>query len=287
MKKKKVLMIFGLILILAIFFAPTVVAGTTTYTEGFEDDTVGSNPSSTWYSYQERGFEYANVQNDQKHGGSQSFRINDSNGGDPTNTSWFNWTANSYNYVEFWVRANNSDNNDTRIYLYDGSNAWGRVDLITDVNDKSWIHIRNGTGQVDVNQTLTNSTWYRVRFDFNYTSDYVYARLYNGSTLENATWMDAGGSRDSVDFLSIGGYNDKKTYIWFDDLTISITTPYSSNPALNTIVALLPLLLAVGLILTFTGIATTGNLNKESMVALMMLGIIGIIVIQIISSLVV
>jgi len=36
-------------------------SGTTTSSENFNDDTIGSNPSESWYTYSESGWDYANV----------------------------------------------------------------------------------------------------------------------------------------------------------------------------------------------------------------------------------
>jgi hypothetical protein len=287
MKVKKAFNIFLMLLIFSILTATFAGAApaeaAVNYPETFETDTVGSNPSASWYTYTESGWEYANV-NDTVARDTQSMRFNDTSGSDPAETAWFNWSTDEFDYLEFYFYVNTTNNNDTRIYILDGANAWGRVDL----ND-THILIRNGTGlSIAAEQVLTTETWYRVRFDFNYTTNYCRVRLYNGTTLENDSWADAGGARTGVTGLNFQSYNGKKSHIYVDDITvyknaIAATGTDATVDYIKDIVV--PILVAIILFMLAMNYLVSGNVTKENLLMIMVTIIVAIIVLSVIIGL--
>lgn len=198
---------------ICVMLFPSSLANTVdTYTEDFEDDIDGANPTEDWLTYYEEGFNWANVTDSTYHGGAQSFIVNDTNGAASANVC-FNITAREYDTVEFWFKADTSLNNETRIFVYSGSEyVWLNL---TDTK----IYASNST-TLFVTQTLTNNTWYRAYFDFNYTDDTARLRLYNGTTLENDTWLKFNGDSAGFSGLIIEGPNTFGQYVFLDDISI-------------------------------------------------------------------
>lgn len=71
--------LIGIFLLATPLFMAQVAAQTGTYTDGFEDDTVGQNPSADWYTYTEggTGSQTVAVSSSQAYAGSNSLIINE------------------------------------------------------------------------------------------------------------------------------------------------------------------------------------------------------------------
>ena len=243
-------------------------AGTTTttntYTETFETDTHGADPSDTWYTYTEVGWEWANVTTADAHGGTKSYIINGSS--DLNNWTNFTLTSDDYEYFEYWFQIDNGSHDELRTYLLDENNdTICRVDTLG--STLNYIRFRNYT-TIGWNQTLTNMSWYKIRYDFNYTDNTVRARLYNASSvLLNDSWLIASDASGTVDYSSFYVYDTtcavgSSSYMFFDDLTLydtdSTTTAAREyedvGTTANTVFTILGIVLIVGAIMAIIGL---------------------------------
>ena len=269
--------------------AASGTVGATIYsTDDFEDDSNNTSPSEDWYSYTTIGWNYSNTSTADAHGGSRSFRINDTDGVD--GHTWFNATANTYDYFEFWFKVINTTQNDIRIYFIDsGGNAICRFDIVTyDAGTYGWF--RNYT-TVLFNASLVNDTWYRFKIDFNYSTNMMQGAVYNsGGTMINRTWglaTDGSGTVDYSNFMSfnINGYTGKTTYLYVDDLNLAYTWVNPNQATNDAIVAAMSAILAVAILLVIVTFAFAGNITPESLTYIAIIAIIGIVTIGIISAL--
>jgi len=239
------IMLFVL-LIGMMFFTSIVLGATINRQETFEDDTYGENPSSIWYTYAEMGFDWANI-NNTGHSGSKSYLINDTDGGTiDTDKSSFNFTSNTYEYFSFWFKWDNTSHNES-YGLLDSTDGY-----ILDINfgdDLERIRVYNYTTTC-IDRLLDNNSWYKLRFDFNYTTHEVRCRLYNETTLLNDSWIRAeveAGVVDFTDFISFINYAsaDDQMFLYFDDLALYKSDTSSSAPGTTT--ATIPLIPLLGL----------------------------------------
>lgn len=289
--------IFLLLLIVSMLVFTNMVAASTyfttknyTKTETFETDTDDIDPSESWYTYTETGLDWANVDGSVGRGSSsKSYRINDTDGGNiSTDISSFTFTARNYTYFSFWFKWDSTNHN--RSYgILDSTNGY-----ILDIDfgkDAERIVVSNYS-VVAIERSLTNDTWYQLRFDFNYSTNEIRCRLYNTTDLLNDTWIRAESETGYVDFDDFTAFinfasADDKMYLYFDDfetfyqVTFSTKSLSQTNYITSTI---LPILFAVFVFITFMGLALSGNLNRDSMIILMGMGIIGIICIQVIAA---
>jgi len=212
----------------------SAVTTTTTDTEGFETDTHGANPDDTWYTYGELGWDWANVDSNMAlpHDGSQTYLINDTDGGNiSTDKSSFNFTSRTYDYFSFWFKWDNSSHNQSYGLLDSTDGYLLNIDF---GNDAETLKVYNYTTDGIV-RVLTNWTWYKLRFDFNYTDNTVRCRLYSATdVLLNDTWLvteQETGTTDFDDFISFinFGATDDKVNLFFDDLSLSYQTTYTQR----------------------------------------------------------
>jgi len=290
-KNKKFIHIFLLAGILLMLFSGFAAALTHyDYSETFETDAAGNNPAATWYTYAEMGFDTAEVVADGRGSSVRSYRINDTDGGNiNTDKSSFNFTSHNYSYFEFWFKWDNTSHN--RSYgLIDSTNGY-----VLDIDfgmDAETLKVYNYTA-VAVQRALTNNTWYRLRFDFNYSTFEVRTRLFNSAgTSLNDSWLRADAETGFTNFTDITSFilfasaNDQM-YIQYDDMSIHYSTAYTSTPLTQTnyiISSILPILFAVFVLTTFMGFALTGNLNRDTLILLMVIAIIGVVCLQVIAS---
>lgn len=264
-------------------------------TEDFEEDTVGSDPSETWYTYEETAsFNFSNVVSG-GYAGSNGFRVNDT---DPyLKGCWFNFTSDNYSYVEFYFKIDNSTHNQSRIFAYDSvGTTLGRFEIRvnrTGVTDYNYVLFKNYSGVAYWNGTITNDTWYRLRFTFNVTSNYLGGTLYNAAgTVLNTSWFEAeyaSGAYDYSNFygLQISGINNDFMYIWFDNIKLFKSYDWGSmgettNYLLQTVV---PILFAVFLLIVIIGMALSGAVDINGMIALMLAAIIGMVALTVVFAL--
>jgi len=286
MKKKNVSKIFMLVFTLMTLcigsVIPVVLSATTnTYTEDFEDDTVDSNPSDSFYTYSENGWDYANVTNSSYHAGSKSFRINTTNGAN----SWslFNFKSDDYEYMKIWFKIDNTSHNITYI---DVEKANGDSLFVMHVNTTS-IYFGSDSKATWTN-AITNNSWYMLRFDFNYSSNTVRGRLYNqsGGLLKDG-WYDTGLVFTEINYLNLSGTSGNTAYIYFDDILLyDSDSVYSSmdSTTSNLLMNIVPILIALLLIMFAVSLALAGA-TKENLITLLVVTVLVVVTIQVILSL--
>lgn len=281
MKKNKTRYIF-LMLVLGMFLSAATVMGASYFnkTEDFADEATDTNPSSTWYSYEDLLFEYANVT------AANLFQVNDTTVADKS-VAYFNLTADSYSYLEFDFRYDNSTHKEAIVYIMDSAGTGlTRFDIICyDGGDTISITYRNYSSIIWNNTATVNNTWYKLRWDFDYTNNQMTGSLFtSGGTSLNATTCpitDISGEYDysNVKSFSIAGVVDEDIFMHFDNLKVYKAYNWGSvgqttNYLTGTIV---PLLFAVFLLIVIIGMALSGNASLEAMIALMLAAIIGMV----------
>lgn len=197
-----------------------IIDESATYSETFETDTANSNPSDTWYTYAEVGWDFANTSASANYSGSQSYLINDTNGAG--NYTYFNVTARNYSYFEYYFKIDNTSHNTTITYLLDSAgDSIIRVDINT-----GQVLFRNYT-TVGFTGSILNNTWYKLRFDFNSTTNMVRCRLINTTATQNDSWLLSSNASGTVDFsdfktFKLGGYTGNRTKLWIDSMILYI-----------------------------------------------------------------
>lgn len=288
MKSKYKKYIF-LMLVLELMILATTAGAAISYfnqTETFEGENADEDPSDTWYSYTDLGVEYANVTSDTSYAGTKCFRMNDSTVTDG-DVAYFNVTeAANYSYLEFYFKVDNTTHNESRIYCIDSAGtALARFDITVDSDEAYNVSYKNYTTTIWTKQSLVNNTWYKLRWDFNVTSDEIRGRLFNaaGTTL-NDSWCpieDGSGAYDYSNFKSLGvyGVDDEDIYIHLDNIKLYKTYDWGGVGQTTDYVltSIVPLLFTVFLLIVIAGMALTGTVSIEAMIALMMAAIIGII----------
>ena len=270
MKKNRKYKIILALLIMEMLTLLSFGAGAYTYfnqTETFESDTAGSNPSETWYTFNELGLDTSDVANVGRGSSTKSLQVNDT---DPDSEfCWFNMsTADNFSYAEFYFKIDNTTHNESRIYSVDSADtALARFDIISH-GDTSYVTCRNYTS-ILWNGTITNNTWYRLRWTFNDTSNYIKGDLFNNAgTSLNSSWFPcttASGTYNYADFdgMQIGGDNDEWIFLYIDDFKVykqydwgvaGVTTSY----LLNTLV---PLLFAIFLLIVIISMGLSGAIG--------------------------
>ena len=206
-------------------FTMNAVAGGnvyTDYTETFETDTHGADPAGgDWYTYGETdGFDWANVDNTYPRNGANSFLINDTVGA-TTDKVFLNFTDNTVSMFSFWFKWNNGSHNQTYGMLSSTAGGFVDIDFGNDIG-KLKVYTYDTTY---IETFLENQTWYRLRFDMNYTNDKVRIRLYsNASAVLNDTWAtpnnEVSGDLNIADLTSftLYGATDDWANLYFDDL---------------------------------------------------------------------
>lgn len=252
---------------------PETTTTTVTNSETFEGDTNNANPSDSWYIYTEAGWEWANVTNLQSKSGTQSFRVNTSNGADDYVV--LNLTSpTEYEYFEFWFKWDNTSHNFTRYTFCDSStNGICIVDIGGTVSGgkNNRTAFNNYTQQWNSSE-LDNNTWYNVYIDFNWTTNYLRARLINttSATLNDSGWVPMGtGSGVQTDLASINitGYTGQSAMAWFDSFVLYDTSSETvEHPDIagtaNSVFGIIGIVLIIGAIFAIIGIVskfTTGR----------------------------
>jgi len=241
---------------------------TTTYSETFETDTNNSNPSESWYTYTEIGFNWSNVTSLEAHGGSNSYRINDTLGLDKS--VYFNWTADDTEYFQFWFKVNGRMPVESRNYILDGAgNAVIRMDIFN-----NYVYFRNGT-TVLWNGTVNTDNWYKIRLDFSFDNNTIRGRFSNETTTFNDSWCSVtDGIGTIIDYENtssfwISGYAGKGIRLYLDDITLYDTDTTVTDAELpdipskaNTVFNILGILLIIIALLTLASyVAKQGGIQ--------------------------
>jgi len=251
MRKIKLIIVFSIFVALL----SMNVAATTTNTENFENDTAGSDPAASWYTYTDEAWDYVFVNETDYRSSNHSYEVNDT---DPAGLwSWFNWTGTDLTYFELYFKIDNSTHDlvvlnmahtaglSTNISIYGKTGAVEPYVTYSNATTTLW------------NNTISNNTWWKLRWDFNYTDDTVRCRLFDNSSHDNTstndTWLQAGLVTD-IDItdstgLNIMGVDDYAVQIWFDDFALydAYTAPTSLDNIITSIQALVTVVVVLGL----------------------------------------
>jgi len=284
MKKRYMKCIF-LMLVLELLICATIASGASYFnqTDAFTDETTDTNPVATWYDYDENNFPYANVTS------GNLFRANGSWAGIVDNTNvYFNFTADSYTYIEFDFRIDNSTCNFTSIQIVDSDGEELAYLNITG-GDSKWATCDNNSAEI-FNATITNNSWYTMKWDFNYTTNYARGRLYDSTdTLKNDSWFEVSnnaGALSFADFESFEIHTTTNEAVWLEIDNLKVYKAYdwgATGQTTNYILgSIIPLLFAVFLLIVVAGMALSGNVSIEGMIALMLACIIGMICLSVV-----
>jgi hypothetical protein len=297
MNKKKVLVISMILMWIFMFTLPSVYGAAAQpaldYDETFETDTNNANPSESWYTYTETGWEYANATTGLGRGASsRSYRINDSNGAG--NSSTFTVTANNFNYFEAWFLYDNTSHNVITVSVYSSTTELAKFIINATVNASidDYCLFQNNTAGSGFNETLANGTWYKIRFTLNYSDNTVYGQIFNSTEdALNNSWVsafDGASSFTTISSIQISGSSGHGSYIWFDDFNLykSAVAATGTDATVNYVTdTVVPILVAVLVIITISGMVLTTGVTKETLMGAMMAAIIGAIVISVIAGL--
>ena len=135
-------------------------------TEGFEDDTAGSDPTSTWYTYTEDGnYIDDDVTNLTAHTGVQSFYVNTTIlPVIPAHADFQLIPQYPYLRFEFWFLINATDNEHSNVSVRLMND--GRTDILCMWNISNTTCNLNNNDGVLLTASIVNKTWYRARVDF-------------------------------------------------------------------------------------------------------------------------
>ena len=224
-----------MLLLLSVFstvfiLAPDSVsaADSTLRQETFEGDTPGSNPSDSWYGFEEDAAYAANVTSWDAYGGSNSLVCNGSTAS-TNDYAWFNLTE-PFNGMNFscWFKVTSAYHNNSYMgfqnstsgdYLTvfqcgDAGNGNNKIFLwhaSADKNDPGW--------------TFNFYEWYNIQLQFNFTDDTFRGILSNVSfgVISTSIWYPFySGDLSNVDTLSILNTDDG-TYVLYDDIQFGDT----------------------------------------------------------------
>ena len=239
------------ILIISLFFITLLmpIVSATAQNEGFEGDSVGSDPSDTFYTYTEYtgggspSRNYHNVSDLQAHSGSNSF-LTDWTGDATDNYKYycgFNTTEDDWSNTTFFVYLNSSHVQNV-IHIADNGTEDNRIlftvctaNVITLSGDNNYIYMRqNDSSWVNTSIELQKSTWlcfnitsFSGDFATDGTQDKFTWNVYNGSTWTQQTWwFNIEGSIDSL-LLNADKRNEVPSQMFFDDWHID--EPYTED----------------------------------------------------------
>jgi len=199
---------------------------TTTYTENYESDTAGSDPSESWYTYTDTAWDYVFVNETDYRTANHSYEINDTDGN--THWTWYNWTSEAHTYYELYFKIDNSTHTDIGLTMEHSAGSSTDVRIYGKGTIEPYVSFSNYS-TVRWNNTISNNTWWRLRWDFNYTDNTVRCRLYNNASVDqtatNSTWLLADPETGPIDItdttgLYIWGSTGKSVQIYFDDMTL-------------------------------------------------------------------
>jgi len=218
-----------MIVLLSVVMLSAVNVSALYYTEDFEDDTVGADPSSGQYTYTEDVPKtmIANVSNDTTWGSgsnANSFLFNATNGlGD---TCDFNYSVGDADN-SFTFKFNLTEwHEDLDISLKGNASREIAHLNLTELGGYICAQATAGAALTPLwNASVSPGTWYQVTFRFNYTTSMCNASLWNLSTgtavlLSAATnnWGAWGLNNSGFANFNITGVTGKKADVYFDDL---------------------------------------------------------------------
>lgn len=174
---KRIIVLIGLFATFGLLFTgwQNAIAATTSYTENFEDDTVGGLPSADWYTFtvlrQDGTIKVANNVSG--------------------NTLYCSVPAATNNATSFYFQHNNPANfayvnlsvyvpsgvtlKKLYIYTFDASHT----DYVTQITFAGTNEILYNDGSTDTTLTTYSSGWYSISTKYNYTTNKVQIKINN------------------------------------------------------------------------------------------------------------
>ena len=205
---------------------PRMASADTTYQETFEDDTVGQNPSATWYTYSEvtpNG--YSAVTTLQAHNGTNSYLFDHTGDGSGSRDAWLNFTTPiQCDYIEFWFYPN-ATNKNAPVFIRNSTGDFMmgiRLGSSQDVTDNTGIIANDGIAEewVNTNLDFTTDAWHRCKIQFNWTTHYY--RVSNDT--QWSVWYRMGNtpSDDLVGAINFHASNPsgQDYHMFFDDIIV-------------------------------------------------------------------
>lgn len=197
-------------------------SSSTTRTETFETDTNLADPSDSWYTYTEVGFDGNVYDNTATARGDKSYRINDSNG--DQDYALFDTVSADYNRIDFWFMIDNSTDYTNTSYIdwYNGTvgenpnMSWYTYTESPDIGD-----ITNDSSQPDGNYQSYNLTYDGFgNASFNFTDGYkTIDYLWFGFNQSSEGNND--GSGEKIAFMN-DYYQEIVSFEWVDQATDTI-----------------------------------------------------------------
>ena len=292
--RKIVLSVITLLIALTLFAVPALGADWwASNTENFESDTAGSDPSETWYTYTDSAWDYVFVNESDYRSSNHSYELNDTDG--VSHFAWFNWTGDDFDYFELYFKIDNSTHEEINIYLGHTAGISNEVKIVGKQSYEPCVLYSNYTTTA-WNKTISNNTWWRLRWDFNYTTDTIQCRLYNNASADqtstDSTWLlsdPEAGALTITDFTGIGftGTSGKPVQIFVDDMTIGqlqLSTRLRDNEGIGNLalIILLSSVIIIGFVLEAYRIATGSVKDIKELFMLVMLVVFLIIIMSLI-----
>jgi len=181
--------------------------------ENFEDDTVGQNPSESWYTYSETGTATMEVSNTNESKWTKTFYFDP----DPTSSTghaYFNFTASTANNIVVDVYPVSGDN--LKFYFEDASGAVGNGFRLNNPDFDVWNGSISQEGLTPVFQ-YENGQWYHVNFTLNFTTHEC--KLTVNSV--NYGWYAFGNNIDNITCIEIQETGTTLSgTAYFDNITV-------------------------------------------------------------------
>jgi len=245
-KKLKIILIVSLFFTSLLSTIPNISAAA--QSEGFEGDSVGSDPSDTFYTYTEyagggtpvRDFDA--VTDLQAHSGTKSYLQDWTGESNDQYKSYsaFNTTEANWTNATFFIYLNSSHKQNV-IHIADNGTEDNRIlwtvcsgNVITATGDNNYIFMRqndstwsNTTIEVQKNTWLCFNISFSGDFAVGGTQDKFTMNIYNGSTWTQRTWwFNIEGPIDSL-LLNTDKRDELPSQMFLDDFVIN--QPYTEG----------------------------------------------------------
>lgn len=178
--------------------------------EGFDDDAVGGNPSSDWYTYSETGGDYGVVSNTVNHSSPNSFK---KTGGIGKYSQFLFNEGITPSSFSIWA------------YFTDGAQQWyanstgGVMATFLICDAASWTPQVNFTypGTIDLYAQINE--WVKITFDFNWSTSKYRLSVANATSSSSSTWTTT--VLTNLRAIRIGQLSSTTNY--FDDLSFPLS----------------------------------------------------------------
>lgn len=213
-----------------VFLPRNVAALDTTSSEDFEDDTADSDPSESWYTYEESGVAgtpYANVTDYNSGSWTKTYHIDTTDSDSDKVTAYFNFTSSVPDWVSVDTLTNDTNSN-AKFFL---RNSTGSICTGFRFKDGSFCTWSSG-GTLESHFSASSNTWYHVNFSLNFTT-HEYKIVVDGTSYG---WYDFWDTIDDVTCIDIREDGISSTGDnYFDNITIGFEGTGGNNypPSIN------------------------------------------------------